>query len=236
MNLKFFLKYPSCRHFIAAPLFLMSACLALFLLQSQIKLPEFNLAAREGRKYSAPFFKAASMGYWPAAVDWMWIETLQFTGGDSKQVSVPYAVSFYEIATDLDPRFYGLYEQAGVFFSFFMNAPVESVRFLEKGIRNYEALPIVVHPIKGWDHPYTLHLLAAYVYAYQMNDWPKAKEYYLKAAEVPGSPQYLQNMRKWLDEPDAEKNLAVRVLKILIQMEKDPATKSKYEEKLKSYD
>ena len=137
------------------------------------------------------------------------------------------AVGFYEIATDLDPRFYELYEQAGILFSFYFKSPDESIHFLEKGIN---------HVSSDWSHPYSLHLLVAYLYSYEKNDWIKAKEYYLKASEFKGAPAYLKNMRVWLSEKDSEKKLAKRVLTILTQQTLDEKLKSEYQERLKKYD
>ena len=202
-------------------------CPVLFFVQSQIHIPESSLP-EQPKEFSAPFFKFVTIGYWPAAVDWMWIQALQIIGGKNFSPEImPFAVGFYEMATDLDPRFYELYEQAGVLFSFFFKSPDTAIRFLEKGIRNAD---------KEWIHPYTLHLLAAYLYSYEKNDWLKAKEYYLRAADLPGSPAYLKNMRMWLSEEGSEKKLAKRVLALLIQQTTDELLKEEYQKRLKAYD
>ncbi len=202
-------------------------CPLLFFIQSQVLLPE-EFRNLQPKALNAPFFKFVTFGYWPAAVDWMWIQTLQIIGGKNySQEMKPFAVYFYEIATDLDPRFYELYEQAGVLFSFYFKSPDESIHFLEKGIE---------HRSEKWNHPYQLHLLAAYLYSYDKKDWSKAKGHYLKAADIPGAPEYLKNMKKWLLEKDSEKLLAKRVLTLLIRQTPDEFLKKEYEERLKAYD
>lgn len=196
----------------------------LFYIQSEISLPK-SLILEEPKIRSAPFFKFVTMGYWPAAVDWMWIQTLQISGSSEyTKKMIPTAVQFYELATDLDPRFYDLYEQAGVLFSFYFKSPDESIHFLEKGVQNIS---------EDWAHPYTLHLLLAYLYSYEKNDWAKGREYYLKASELKGAPKYLQNMRVWLSEKDAETKLAKRVLSMLASQTSDERLKADYLERLK---
>lgn len=183
---------------------------------------------------SAPFFKFATAGFWPAAVDALWIQTIQKIGSANYHPStIPAVKDFYRLATDLDPNFYELYEQAGVLFLFFYEAGGPAREVLEKGIEVYERGNV---PAAFWTHPYTLYIFLANVYAFQLNDWPKAKETYLRAADVPGSPPYLQNMREWLSKEGSEKVLAKRVLQQLVQNTEDPLIRSKYEEKLKQYE
>ncbi len=201
--------------------------ITLFLMQSYMVLPE-GVKNLKPKELSAPFFKMITIGYWPAAVDYLWIETLQIIGDKKYSTDlVPFAANFYELATDLDPSFYELYEQAGVLFSLLFKNPDLSIHFLEKGVNNAPA---------RWTHLYTLHLLTAYLYSYEKNNWEKAREYYLKAANVPGSPAYLQNMKIWLVEPGSEKKLAQKVLKLLASQASDELLKSQYMERLKAYE
>ena len=180
---------------------------------------------------SASFFKWVTGGFWPAAVDALWIQTLQKVSADGyTSNNLAASREFYRLATDLDPVFYELYEQAGVLFLFYYEAPEPAREILEKGIRAYEA---GITPSQFWTHPYTLYIFLANVYAFQMNDWPKAKETYLRAALVPRAPHYLVQMQSWLKTEGSEKILAQRVLRQLIDHTDDAFVRSKYEEKLK---
>jgi len=239
MNSSIFFIHNRYSHRFVTTVIAVILCPILFFAQSQIHIPEFSPVKTEAAPFSAPFFKFVTIGYWPAAVDWMWIQTIQVAGGKNYSPTlIPSIRFFYDIATDLDPKFYDLYEQGGVLLSFFFHAPQESIHLLEKGVHAFESLPNAADgtkvKLKGWSHPYTLHLLLAYVYSFDAHDWVKAKEYYLKAADVPGAPKYLQNMRIWLEEKGSEKALARRVLTLLIQHSTDPVLKAQYEEKLKS--
>ncbi len=185
-------------------------------------------------QFTSQFFKFITIGFWPAAVDGLWISTIQNASTTSKSTELIEETShFYELATDLDPNFYELYDQAGILYSVLFEEPDAAIHFLKKGIQTYlEKKP----PAKFWTHPYTLFIYLAYVQAYQKNDWSEAKKSFLAASMVPGAPQYLMQMREWLNKENSEKILAQRILKILIQNAQDEKVKQKYEEKLKQYE
>lgn len=225
MNLSNFLKNFILSHRNVGFFVALGICSLLYGFQGSLPPPEMKIVSVPKAR-TASFFKLITFGYWPAATDWMWIETLQISGGQNFSETVkPHAIQFYELATDLDPRFFELYEQSGVLFSFFFKSPNDSIHFLKKGTS-------VSAP--GWKRTYTLYLLMAYVYAYELGDWEKAKEAFLRASEIPGSPDYLQKMKTWLNEEGSEKILAKRVLSMLIQQTDDPALKATYQERLKN--
>jgi hypothetical protein len=176
------------------------------------------------KPYSTKFFKFVMMGYWPAAVDWFWIQTLQIIGTKNHPLELkPSVFAFYELATDLDPRFQELYLQASTMFGFLYNSPDEAIHFLEKGIKNTSS---------HWEQPHLLYLILAYYYSFEKNDWAKAKEQYLKASEQPGSPLYLRDMKNWLQEDGAEKKLGKKVLSMMINQTRNEKLKEEYQKKL----
>lgn len=209
--------------------FVVTACtmiLVPLLIFFQLMIPhESESKILEPKPYTAGFFKILSLGYWPVAVDLMWLKALQYVG--SKHFSIenrPHLFQVYELATDIDPEFYMFYEQAGVVFSFFFKNPDDSIYFLNKGIRNRSP---------RWMHPSTLYLLSAYIHAYEKNDWVKAKESFLAAANEPDSPPYLKEMKNWLKTEGSERELGKRVLYLLMSQTKDENLKKEYLERLK---
>jgi hypothetical protein len=200
-------------------------CPVLFVIQSQLTVAPPYVDPKP-KPYSTKFFKFVMIGYWPAAVDWFWIQTLQSIGTKNHPIELKPAVfGFYELATDLDPRFYDLYLQASTMFGFLYKSPDEAIHFLEKGIQNTNS---------NWTQPHLLYLILAYYYSYEKNDWAKAKEQYLKASELPSSPAYLQRMKVWLQEEGAEKKLGKRVLSLMIDQTKDERLIAEYQKKLDS--
>jgi hypothetical protein len=181
-----------------------------------------------------PFFKFISSGFWPAAADAFWIQTLQLTASSNySEQNLNEAKSFYRLATDLDPKFYELYEQGGVLFSFFFENPEAAREILQKGI-DVSRSPNL--PEKYWTHPATLYILLAYTYAFQMNDWANAKRVYLEALQAKGCPEYIFAMKPWLESENSERILALKVLTNLIRNTTDEKMKAQYQEKLKLYE
>ncbi len=199
-------------------------CPLVLLFQAQLPLPKPYLDP-DPKPYSASFFKFASIGYWPAVTDWFWIQNLQMIGSDEHPPELkPFAYRFFELATDLDPRFFDFYEQASTTFGFLFQSPQDAIHFLEKGVK---------HLKPEWRNAFRLHLMLSYYYGYELNDWQKCKEHYLAASNLPGAPAYLQRMKSWLDQKGSEKELARRILMILISSTENELLKKEYEKKLK---
>jgi hypothetical protein len=229
-NFKFFLDW----HGFVASLFLL-AVLALnanairWVSSTSSKRSSFN----SGYPLTPGFVKWVTAGYWPAAADYLWIDGISEIGKNRyTEENFRRSYEVYDLGTKLDPDFYELYEQAGVLFSFFYENADASLEFLNRGIRRYES---GVVPRGYWTHPVTLYIHRAYVWAYQKNDWHRARQAYLAAAEVPNGPAYLQRMKVWMKTEKSERILAIRVLERLIYATSDEKIRSKYEDKLRSY-
>ena len=209
-------------------------CPLLLYVAGTFSFPKQKVLSDTQYQLTPQFFKFVSGGFWPAAVDSLWIEAIQGIGdANYSPETVAPLRKFYDLALSLDPNFYELYEQAGVVFSVFYDLPEPAAFYLEQGVAFYKA---GLATAKFWTHPVTLYILLGYVYAFQENDWVRAKQVYLEASDVPGAPDYLKAMKVWLVTEDSEKVLAIRILRLLIQNTKDPVLKEKYKEKLSHYE
>jgi hypothetical protein len=221
MKLRVFLNWPILSALFFCPALLYSTTNIEFVQPRLFKSAEYQLTPE--------FFKFITFGFWPAAADLLWIQTLQKVGAANYAPdTLPEVLGFYQLSTSLDPNFYEAYDQSAVLFAFFYEAAFPALQMLDRGIQVYETGN---PPKRFWTHPYSLYLYRAYVNAFLRNDWQSAKNDYLKASYVDGSPAYLQNMRIWLKEEGSEKKLAKRVLTLLIQNSRDPVIKAKYQEK-----
>ena len=226
MNVRFFFHRQA---LVAAVL-----CPLIFYSMNRIEFAQPSLFTPSDYQLTPEFFKFVSVGFWPAASDLLWLQTLQrIGGGNYSRENLSETLDFYRLSSSLDPNFYEAYDQAAVVFGFFYEAPDPAIEMLDRGIKVYESGQA---PPKFWTHPYSLYLHRAYVNAFLKNNWVQAKADYLKAAATPGSPPYLQNMKIWLTREGSERKLALRVLTLLAQNAKDPVIKSKYLEKLKKYE
>lgn len=198
-------------------------------------LAQFEFTHEKRAKMVLPltpaFYKFISFGHWPALVDYFWIRTLEKVGAADYSPEVLEEVSeFYRLGVELDPYFYELYDQAAVNFAFFFESPEKALDIIDRGISVYWTKN---PPEKFWTHPYSLYLHRGYVNAFLKNDWSSARVDYLKAADMKGSPPYLQSMKLWLQKEGGDKILGRRVLKILVQNTQDPVQRAGYERKLK---
>ncbi len=183
---------------------------------------------------SPDWVRWVSAGYSHAAVSLLWISTLSQIGtGVYDTNTIQETRSFYRLATDLDPHFFELYDQAAIFFMFYVEDATLAREILQKGIQFYEQRPL--YP-KYWFRPHALYLHLAYLEAFMAQDWAQAKQVYIRASQVPSAPSYLSHMRLWLDQEGSEKQLAIRVLKLLIETTSDELLKSQYQKKLRQYE
>jgi hypothetical protein len=192
--------------------------------------------------YTVPFFKWITAGYWPAAVEGMWIGLLQEAGqsnSPNRAQQTQSAASFYRLATDLDPYFYELYDTGTIHIGMLASQPQLACDLVDKAMQAYREKVLFMSPEfqkRFWSHPYTLLIYQAYLYAFELQDWTKAKAAFLAAAAIPGAPAYLIQMQKWLKEEGSESKLAVKILKLMINTTADDTLKQVYNKKLKQYE
>jgi hypothetical protein len=209
-------------------------CPLLWVLMTDVEFQQPKLFRPAEYQLTPQFFKFISSGFWPAAADMLWVQTLQRAGSSNYAPdTLPEVIGFYRLTTELDPNFYEAYDQAAVLLGFYYEAGYAAIEMLDRGIKVYRTGN---PPRKFWTHPYSLFMYRAYVNAFLRNDWKAAKQDYLAAADTPGSPAYLEEMKSWLQKEGSEKKLAHKVLKLLMLNSKDPVLKAKYLEKMKHYE
>ncbi len=201
-----------------------------------------SLRVREdtGLELGPPVYRLLTAGFWPAAVDFLWIRSLQEIGDHHEAASGPASdaarerlIRLYREVQAMDPYFYETYEQGAVFFALVRNDPGPALEILDRGIAVHRSGQA---PKVFWTHPWSLHLLRGYGNAFQRGDFEAAKQDYLNAARVPGAPEYLSAMQKWLSKKEGARLLASKVLKILADQTPDPVLKQKYQEAQKKYE
>jgi hypothetical protein len=201
---------------------------------SQWRPEPLRVADDTGYELTPPFFRFVTAGHWTAAVDYFWIRTLQFAGGIQKKSPQAMELArFYRLAQKLDPDFFETYLQGGLIFGALLDEPELALEVLDRGIRVYESGR---YPKAFWPYPFQLYIYRAFVNAFLREDFQEARQDFLNAAKVPGAPAYLSQGWAKISSPDADRMIALHVLRQMIQNEKDPELRKKYEEKLKTYE
>ena len=209
-------------------------CPALLFFAASMSFPTRKIPKSPEYQLTPQFFKWVSCGFWPAAADFLWVQTLQTAGTSNySNDTLPEVFDFYRLMTSLDPNFYEAYDQAAVILGFYYESAESAISILDRGVLVYRT----GHPPeKFWTHPYSLYMYRAYVNAFLKNDWLAAKRDYLEAGSIKGAPVYLDTMKEWLQKEGSEKTLAVKVLSLLMKNATDPIIRARYQEKLKHYE
>jgi tetratricopeptide (TPR) repeat protein len=137
-------------------------------------------------------------GYRALAADLYWIRAIQHYGATRIGLTAPLArapldgASRYELlyplldfTTTLDPRFNIAYRFGAIFLSAPMpggaGRPDLAVALLEKGLRESP---------RKWEYMHDI----GFVYYWDLHDYPKAAEYFNRAADIPGAPWWLRSV------------------------------------------
>ncbi len=201
---------------------------------SRLQPEPLRVAEDTGYEPTPPFFRFATGGHWPAAVDYYWIRILQVAGGiQKKSPQVMELAVFFRLVQQLDPDFFDTYLQGGSFFGVVLEEPELAHEVLERGIRVYESGR---YPKAFWIGPYQLYIYRAFVNAFLREDFSAARQDFLKAARIPGAPPYLSLNQAMISSPETDRKIAIHVLRHAAEIAKDPEVRKKYEEKLKKYE
>ncbi len=223
------------RTFFHSPLLFAFFFLASFLFLTravEFRRPEVRVDT--AYELTPQFFRMIAFGFWPAAVDSLWIRTFQYIGDrEITKEWAPELLRVYRLIQSLDPLFFETYEEGSIAFSVILSDPDSSLELLNRGIQVYESGNV---PPKVWKRAYVLYLYRAYVNGFLKNDFVAAKKDYLGADVAPGAPEYLHDMRKWLEKEGSEKRLGKQILRAMIRTTPDTAVKKRLEEKLKAYE
>jgi hypothetical protein len=189
-------------------------------------------------KWNPDLFRAITFGHLAAGVDLLWLRTIT----DPAYAHVlpgHHAPAFYnlDLATDLDPAFYELYELGSYALTIVRDDNTGARDLLRKGIHFYRE-DLKNYPPgfaeRYWTRPYSLYITLAYVYLYELNDMPSAAQVFREAAALPGAPAYLSKLKERLEKPGGEYEVALKLVDFLIQSAPDDAARDRLLEKKRS--
>lgn len=176
---------------------------------------------------SPKHIKQLSFGFDGALADLYWLRSVQYYGrqllNDKNEISYSQKVDqkllfpMLDIATSLDPQYIQAYRFGGLFLPDY--DPKLALDLLYKGIKE--------NP-KNWRLQQTLGT----VY-WQMKDYKKAGEVFLKAGEIPSSPQWLKIIGGVMYSQGGSRATACQLYAALYQEATDDLTKGQMETQLK---
>jgi tetratricopeptide (TPR) repeat protein len=153
---------------------------ALSLVEAQ--RPDHRRAAELASLPKGEYLKVVVLGYRQAVADLIWIKAVQHLGERKPSIqSYLWAYHAADVLTDLDPKFAFVYQSVGTVLGVWAERPNESIAILTKGM---------AHNPTVWELPF----FVGYDYYYLLNQPREASRFFQRAAEIPGSPDYLPRL------------------------------------------
>lgn len=170
-------------------------------------------------------YRFITFGHAPAAVDLLLI---RFLGEDTlKHVNEgSRAKAFYllELATDLDPNFFHLYNSGASYLTVVRNDNVGALKLLQKAeVFRKEKLPLVDPYIRNhvWEQAWRIPFLKGYVHLFEFDDLTNAKSAYGELDGMTGVPEIMRNLSERFNRPFGEYEVGLRVLQTMLWTEKE---------------
>jgi hypothetical protein len=186
-------------------------------------------------KWNPILYRTMSFGHLPAAVDWLWMRSLQ----DPSYSHVPAGVhppAFYDLdlATDLDPAYYEAYVDGALHLVVVRDDDrgaetllLKANEFRTKEMSQYGAEFVS----QFWSEHWQVPIILGYVYLLEITDLPKAAEMFLEAGKHDNVPIYVKSIAERLKKPGGIYEVAYRVVNTLIVGTKDDRLKEQFAKK-----
>ena len=150
---------------------------------------------------SGLFARQASIGYETAAADVAWLRGIQYYGEhrltDQKYVRIGHVMS---VVTDLDPRFLAPYVFGAFVLAQELHRPDDGLALLEKGRR--------ANP-DSW----LLAFETGFLHYVCRHDYESASRYFVRAARLPGHPEYVDRFAAFASQRAGNRGMAVLLWK-----------------------
>jgi hypothetical protein len=171
--------------------------------------------------YSAETLRAMSFGYARVASALLWLRFLQQTPPSKvEKGQVSWIYRDLDAITEIDPEFYPAYEIGGIFLSVITEDKRGAEQILLKGERRYP---------DRWK----LYAFLAYHYQFELKEPEKAAKQYIDGSKLPGASYILAvNAASFLDRSKRHEE-SIKLVEDLLKEAKDPAVRTRLEEKLK---
>ena len=162
--------------------------------------------------------RVASLGFDRLVADLFWLRTCYYIGdNDSALAGYPAAERLANLVTDIDPSFRTPYVLMSGALSGLVGDPEAAIRLLEKGIRHVEY--------------WKLHFLLGFNYFLEKQEFVKAGEQMLLAAEMDGGPFYLHLLASKLYARGGDAETALEMVQARLANEPHPEVRKRLEKR-----
>ncbi len=171
--------------------------------------------------WSSEFIKVISFGHLPSTIDGLTIQA--FLDPAYRRIKGGGVTALYRRlnrVSDLDPAYFDLYYAGANVLAVILGDGVGARDLLLKG-SNFltKELPGYPEPFKAkvWSRAWSLYVVLAYVYLFELEDLNLASHAFLEAAKYSEAPSYLFHLKNRIEKPGGRYEVGLRVLNTLRQ-------------------
>jgi hypothetical protein len=170
-------------------------------------------------RWNPDLFRILSFGHVPSAVDALLLRFItdnNMTKVDDSVDTEAYRV--LDLATDLDPAFFALYNSGSNYLVVVRNDRKGAIALVEKGrdfLRN--RLPAMGEEFRArhWARAWLIPFIRGYLYLFEYQNASKGAEAYAEAVEYPDVPPAVRKLAEHARTPDGQFNLGINSISIL---------------------
>ncbi len=180
-------------------------------------------------------YRLMSFGHLPLVIDWLFIKCLTDTQMN-KVTEGAHSSLFYtlDLIAELDPLYFEIYLIAGNLLTVIQNDGLgardillHGNSFLKEDLSSYSD----EFKKEYWSNPWRVPLLLGYTYLFHLDDMHHASEVYQEAAEIAGSPSYLNHFQNRLKRSGGEYEVGLKLLKFMIENSQNQVARTNLEKK-----
>jgi hypothetical protein len=202
---------------------------------NQTDVPWVEMPWSQLEKWNPLLYRTMSFGHLPAAVDWLWMRSLQ----DPSYSHVPEGVhppAFYDLdlATDLDDAYYDAYIDGALHLVVVRDDEAGAEALLLKADRfRREKLSEYGEDFRErfWIEPWQVPMILGYVYLLELYDVPKAAAAFTEASQFEQAPLHVKMMVERLKKPGGIYEVAFRLVDTLNKTTKDDRLREEFNRK-----
>lgn len=197
--------------------------------------PVADSTVQASEQLNPVLFQSMSFAQLPAAIDWVWLKVLQDPSMEHVKRGEHLQIYYdLDLLTTLDPMYYGAYVVGANSLAVLHDDGIGALDLLLKGEKfRKEELPQYGQEFRErfWKTEWAVPLLLGYTYLFELDDMPHAATAYEEAANISGSPSYLQKLARRFRQPGGQYEVGLRLTEFLITTQHDPRMKERLEKR-----
>lgn len=189
-------------------------------LQSGPSAARASRAEERAFRWTPEAFRVLTLGHVQSAVDGLLVRAfLEDPAASSASGKFDASAAWLDLASRLDPAFFELHQNGALFLSVVRQDPRGGLALAERANEwRKTVLPGMPASFQErfWKGAWSLPVIIAYLYLFELEDLPRAGAAFREAAELPRAPAYLRPLADRFQQPGGVYEAGLRILGFLI--------------------